>query len=397
MLHLKSLLAGLCLMLTFFSNTSNATTLKVLLRYNGNPICGWDVTLFTQSGGDWSHAVSDADGLVVFPDLNVIREGLDIKGVKKTKDGEKSWKFMDFIKYDKKVNFGDMNGTYDDTYVILNFETAIRDQYGNPSNVENSWGLTPAYNDCGNKTGSDSGSSKIENENSSDLLKDVKDMHALQNEMQADRKTELEQQNAALKQKIDRLNQRVEKTKTEQQALTPGTIEHSNKSYDLRDLEIERDIAELELDRNLDEQSRMGQGQLSKSDRQRYSDKTDALTAEQKQLAKNRKDGLMYGQKPLSKEEAEAKEKANKQEKEEEEPAFKIYTSEELANMSSFDLKRTKLSNNQSISKRKVRLKTKAAFLSQDEKTKTQIEIDNLTKQVDAIQAVLEKRNEKEE
>ena len=478
MINFKSICLSVCLSLTMFTVWGKDP--KITLLFKGKPLCYWTVTL--RLGNDvYGEAVTNDRGVVEFRGVSMPSKDFDLSGIKTTANGEKKWKVTGMFRF------------HDDSYTAtIKFEEVIAQLVsfmgGSESNYVSSWGLdgectepsnsNSASNENSNSNSNSSshsdsngGSKSIDNSSSNNksnsssnnstfkkdegksvsemneenMRKNQENMERMRIEREkrdAEHKAALPQKKAGLEEKIERLNQKIERTKNELTSLTPGTTEQNNKSYDLRELEIERELTELELDKTIDEIA--AGGYLKKSDRQRYSEKTEALEDEQKQLLKNKKNGKPYAQnaqvsvnenndsdkKSNDKEEEEEKidkedkkEKAEKKEKEEEIAAedkqkeknkekeikeekkkdepdeddapFKIYSSEELANLSSFDLKRTRLSNKNSINKREVKLKVKSSFYSQDKIAKLKGEIESLHKQVDAINAILAQRNEK--
>ncbi|HLP10902.1 MAG TPA: hypothetical protein VK177_03160 [Flavobacteriales bacterium] len=381
--------------------SQSRVTVKLKLTYRGNPLCYWDVTI-KHGDATIGKGKSDEKGEVTFSSVQLLSRGIDAYGYKKTSNGEKKWDVKGYI------------GLDDNNSADVDFEKLI-DQMGAPkSMMEAAWGLT--LNDCnqkgsasneGSSNNSSSNNSGINNGGTNSSVTDepkektmeekMADMKREREENQANSAEQRAQQKQALEQKVQRLNKKVEDARTEQAKYTPGTSQHSDASYELRDLEIDRDLAQMKLEK-MNDQDANNTGMLSKSERQRYNDKVDALEAEQKELRKNKKDGLAYGQKPGDKNEPSGDKKDDKKEDEDEdESSLKIYTEAEIANMSTFDLKKTRVSNNNSINKRKVKLKAKAAFLDQDKKAKIQSEIDALEKQIESIKVILASRNEKED
>lgn len=360
------------LLLGYNTFAQSRETVKLKLQYKGNPLCYWEVTL---KHGDVAigKSTSDENGEVTFSGVQLMSKSVDASGYKKISNGEKKWDAKGYIALD------------DNFSAVVEFDKIIEESGAPRAMMEAAWGLT--LNDCaGSGSGSTPNNNKEDTQKSGTDQGEEKKMLDSKLPGPADFKAQQEQQKQVLEQKLERLNKKVEEARTEQAKQTPGTKAHSDASYELRDLEIERDLTQIKLDKTND-QIASNSAILGKSERQRYNEKTDALEAEQKELRKNKKDGKMYGETGS----------ADKKEGEEDDSKLKFYTPDELNNMSSFDLKKTKLGNNQSISKRKVKLKTRDKFLSQDEKAKIQTEIDELNKQIDLIKAVLEKRNEKED
>lgn len=415
MSRIKFTLSGLLMAFLLLSSSVYGRDPKLTLLYKGKPLCYWNVTI---GKGDavYGTGVTDDHGVVIFKGAKMLTAAFDLKGDKSTANGNKNWSVRGMFAfnddtYTATIEFAEVAAQIASFMGIS--EASLLTGWGimgdscdeKPTSTSSNSGSTSGTNSSNSTpgTGSDNNSGNsttVKNDPPEKSLEEkMAEMKAQREQNQAESKEQRAQQKVALEQKVQRLNKKVEEAKAEQAKHTAGTKAHSDASYELRDLEIDRDLTQMKLDKMGDQDANTN-GMLSKSERQRYNDKTDALEAEQKELRKNKKDGKMYGQgAEVAAETGSGDKSGDKKGKEDEEDdsKLKFYTPEELTNMSSFDLKRTKLSNNQSINKRKVRLKTKAAFLSVDEKAKTQVEIDDLTKQVDAIKIVLEKRNEKEE
>lgn len=247
-----------------------------------------------------------------------------------------------------------------------------------------------------------------------DLAKNVNDMKESRDQMMAASKASKEQEKQTLTSKVDNLKQKVARRIAERDQHEKGTKDWSDLAYEVADLDFELKISETELEKVTDELA-YGQEGLSKSEKERYKAKLGKLESQQSENKKNQKNGLIFGQTsavvtneakevpakeipvkeekkaPSEKETTKSNEKESSAEAEEKE-AKKLYTAEEITLLSTFDLKKLKFDYNAIIGKRKLKLKTKSAFLSQEEKTAIQTEIDNLTKQVELAEAELAKR-----
>ncbi len=265
-------------------------------------------------------------------------------------------------------------------------------------------------NPAGGSGNNEKSAAKPENpaEDMKNLAQDVADMKASRDQMMADSKAAKEQEKQTLTSKVENLRQKVARRVAERDQLEKGTKDWSDLSYEVADLEYELKISETELERVTDELA-YGQEGLSKAEKERYKAKLSKLEAQQSENRKNQKNGLTFGQAsaenaddtkevPAAKEENNSaeKESAKSDEKETEDKddkdARKLYTAEEIAQLSTFDLKKLKMDCNTIIGKRKLKLKTKSSFLSPAEKTAIQTEIDELTKQIELAEAELTKR-----
>jgi hypothetical protein len=241
--------------------------------------------------------------------------------------------------------------------------------------------------------------------NAKDLAQTAADMKASRDQMIETNKAAKEQEKQTLTSKVENLKQKVSKRILERDQYEKGTKEWSDLAYEVADLELELKISETELERVTDEIA-YGQEGLSKSEKERYKIKLEKLESQQDENKKNQKNGLIFGQTPA--ENADAKQapakdgkngssekesaKSNKKEAEEKE-AYKVYSAEEIALLSTFDLKKLKLDYNSEINKGKLTLKTRKAYLSIPEKTAIETKIADLTKQIELIEAELAKRD----
>ena len=264
-----------------------------------------------------------------------------------------------------------------------------------------------------------------------DMAKDMADMKASRDQMAAQAKASQEEQKQTLTTKTENLRQKVAKRIVERDQYARGTQEWSDLAYEVADLEYERQISELELEKVTDELAYGSEG-LSKSEKERYKTKTDKLETLQGEARKAKKNGVMYDgplfggnttttvteTKPVvetkkeevvpkpevvvepkkeetvepKKETTEVKHSNNPRNNPEEEETTKFYTAEEMAQLSTNDLKRIKFDSNTTMGKRKLKLKTKSNALTPAEKTALQAEIDQLTKQIELAEAELTKR-----
>lgn len=276
---------------------------------------------------------------------------------------------------------------------------------------------SPALNNApakGGNGGSGSGAGGAGNTGSLDqsaadmknLAQNVADMKASRDQMMEASKASKEQEKQTLTSKTENLRQKVARRIAERDQLEKGTQDWSDMSYEVADLEYELKISETELERVTDELA-YGMEGLSKSEKERYKTKISKLEALQSENKKNKKSGLMFGQTataatetkaaPVKEEKeksvaVEKSAKSSEKEVEEKEEGNKLYTPEEIASLSNFDLKKLKLDYNTIIGKRKLKLKTKASFLSPAEKAAIETEIEQLTKQVELAEAELTKR-----
>lgn len=369
--------------LTAFAQQTMDVKLKI--TYKNAPLCNWEVTI---KHGDMTLAkgTTDQNGIVQYKYVRLLSRNIDAYGYKPIKGGDKKWDVKGYIRLDE-------NG-----YAAFDFQPLLEDSGMPVGMMEAAWGLT--LNDCGG-TGGSSGSAKKEEPISSQKpAEDSKNSDQATKETSAPALMTPEErmngQKTMLENRIDNLNAKIQKRTAQRDKEKEGSKEYSELSYDIRDLELERDLAQVKLER-VNAEIAKGYTSLNKSEKAAFDIREDALKEEQKTLKKQQKDNIPYGGTATEEKENAASGKKEKNEEEIEEDATKTYTPEELAAMSSFQLKKLKIDSNTTVTKRKLKLKTKSAFLTPEEKNTLQQEIDNLNRQVENIEAELAKRNEKEE
>lgn len=394
----------------FFSQETHTVTLT--LKYKNNPLCNYKVTIYN---GDVpiSTSTSNDKGVATFSNARLYSNSINASGVKTANGSEKKWDVKGYITLDNSWS------------ATLNFEELIKEMGAPESLMAAAWGLT--IMDCsGSSTSSSSSGSSSQssgNQNGGGMIKkeegttsnakteepeedepslaeSMAEMKAQREQQQADRKAMLEQEKAQLTSKVQNLESKIQKRKAERDSKESGSKEWSDLAYEVRDLELEKSIAETKLERTTDELAYGNQG-LSKSERESYKNRLDKFETEQKETRRKQKDGVIFGQAPATEEKSESKEE-KKEEKTEEnkssnEDEFKVYTAEEIANMSAFNLKKLKIDTNGGISRRNFTLKTKKALLKPEEKTKIEKEILDLENQVKLIEAEILKREGAEE
>jgi hypothetical protein len=235
--------------------------------------------------------------------------------------------------------------------------------------------------------------------------------------MQQDMKAGMDNMKLMQENKIANLNSKIEKKTVQRNGLDTKSKEYSKLSYEIKDLELEREISKIKLEKvNL--QISKGYKPLNKTEKVPLDDREDALSEEQKLLKKKEKEGYFYGtseliesSKPKAQEESQADEKtekpekkAEKSEKEEakveetnEKEARKFYTESELAEMSVFALKKYKMELNTSKMKLELNLKTKNSIFMPDEIEQFKADLANIESQILLIDSELQKRSETKE
>jgi hypothetical protein len=249
------------------------------------------------------------------------------------------------------------------------------------------------------------------------LAQDAIDMKATRDQIAADRKASQQLDKETLTSKVENLRVKVAKRTVERDQQTSGSTDWSDLSYEVADLELEKQMAEVELEKVTDEMA-YGQEGMDKTEKERYKVKLEKLSAKQSELRKNQKNGIPFGQtaedntkkvveEPVKeekkavtpKETVENKKSDKEKDKNDEDEDDKVtYLSvEQISQLSNFDLKKLKFDSNKKIMRRDMKLTTRSVFLSPEEKKVLQTEIDELKNQIVLAEAELLKRGETQE
>lgn len=414
---MKYVLFTACLVVGLVSFGQSSTKVSLKLTYKGAPLCFWDVTL-KHGDVEIGKGKTDDKGFVSFGYVRLISNSVDASGYKKIPNGDKKWDVKGYISLNS------------DGHADFDFLPLVNES-GMGGMLETAWGLT--LNDCAKgsdngsagSSGSNAGQSNTKQEEKSDFDKQFEAQKA---EQQADReqaqadwesgKTQaegLQNSKGMYENKIASTNNKIKILNDKLAKTTPGTKEYSELQYEIRETELDRDMAQVKLDRT----NRMiakGNMPLTKSEKEDLSMREDLIKEETERLKTAKKSGVMYGQSASgatssetkqtevkSSKEAETKNTESKKEastestNNEEEDALKIASNDELAQMSVVGLKKLKIESNTKLTNRKVMLKTKKALMKPEKITQTENEIKQLEELLLRIDAELEKRNATQE
>ena len=407
-------LFSLFLLTTLASFSQQTMNVKMTFTYKGAPLCFWDVTI---KNGDVPLAKGKTDdkGYVEFSSVKLISLSINASGIKTTPNGEKKW---------------DVNGYItlkDNGECKFDFEPLLQETGMPVSMMEAAWGLT--LNDC-MKSSSSSSSSNSSNASSSSsnstttaapVAKEETTEEKLARE-EAERKQEaadlaatqaqgMQNSKAMYENKIANLSAKIDKKKKERSTVTAGSKEESDLNYEIRLLEIDRDMNQVKLEKT-NAMIAKGNMPLNKAEKTGFNEREDALKAEEDQLKADQKAGKMFGgmavqeQKILppaekkneeikstekeaketekketeAKEQKEEKKESSKEEdtKEEEEEEFSIASADEMSAMSLVSLHKLNIRYNSMLTNRKVSLNAKGALLRPEKKTQLEKEVAEL-------------------
>lgn len=411
-------------LLAFTFSAQKTLDVKLILKYKSKPLCNWDVTI---KHGDVAIAKSKSNenGEVVFKNATILSLSIDAYGYKAFNGGDKKWDVKGYIQLN------------DQGFAEFDFEPLVRDAGMPVTMLESAWGLT--INDCGGIVGSSPKTEEKSSTSSTNSTTKTEESKPAEEEekytvkdMQQDMKQSMDNMKLMHENKISNLTSKIEKKTKQRDALDSKSKEYSTLSYEIHDLELEKEITKVKLEKvNL--QISKGYKPLNKSEKEPLDAREDAFTLEQKTFKKKEKDGLFYNTneklenpkptnpkttetkstetpksevKTTEKEQIKSEVKTEKTEtkpattetKTESKPAnsekeeIKIYTENELVAMSVVNLKKIKLEYNTLIAKWKVTLKTKSSFLKPAEIEKYKADIAKVEAQIKLIDAELAKR-----
>lgn len=345
------------------------------ITYKGAPLCYWDVTL---KHGDVGIATGKTDdkGNVVFSNVRLLSLSVDASGIKKTNNGEKKWDVKGYIQLSEqgKANF--------------DFEPLVKDAGMPASMLEAAWGLTLA--DCakGAPTAKQEAPKQETQTTSSSTSASEKPAESKEEpiDMAKTQAESLQATKQMLESKISNIGSKITKKTNERNKLQSGTKEHSDLSYEIRDLELDRDLSQVKLEKT-NAMIAKGNMPLNKAEREGFNTREDAIKAEQSKLKADQKAGKLFGGvEPVKTEQVESskadtpKENPSKETtKENPSKETSVATNPspqsdektdrvpqlletELAQMSVVGLKKLKLDQNSKLASRKVSLKTKATL-----------------------------------
>lgn len=376
---------------------SKKVTMK--LTYKGAPLCYWDVTL---KHGDVAlkQGKTDDKGFVDFGYVQLLSYSVDASGYKKTANGEKTWDVKGYISLNEQG------------HADFDFQPLV-EETGMGSMMEAAWGLT--LNDCGSGSGgsssigsttTNSGTTTTGSDESSTGTKSTLEQWEEESALkEAERQKQREQEQADWESgkttaegfqnqrnlyihQLEDIDRKIAKKTEERNAVKPDSRDYSELSYEIQDLEIEKKLTQLKLEKT-EKQIAKGNAPLDKTEREYYNQQEEKLKAERKALEEKQNSGVKIST------EQPAESDTNSEVSEEEEfEKFVVYTAEEIASMSTLNLQKLKLEYSTKCGKRKTVLKAKGAIMKDDKKAQLEKEITELEKMIELMEAELLKRKD---
>lgn len=195
--------------------------------------------------------------------------------------------------------------------------------------------------------------------------------------------------------KVNRLTNEISAEKELLSREKEGTSKSNKLKYDIKELEIDRSIQLLKLEK-VNKEISIGNKPLTKAERKLYKIKEEDLKTEKKDLKERRKAKEPFDDVTPKLENTRSTSEKTDNSQTVEGTNTQKYSGDELANMSLFDLKKLKLKTSTTIKKRKATLKVKGSLLNTDKKTAMEQEIESLTNLFSLIEQELVKRKEEE-
>ncbi len=395
--------------------------------YKGAPLCYWDVTI---KNGDVPLAKGKTDdkGYVEFSSVKLISLSINASGIKTTPNGEKKWDVNGYItlKENGECNF--------------DFEPMLKETGMPVSMMEVAWGLT--LNDCLKSSSSSSSASNSGSQNtaSQTVAKEETEEEKEARE-EAEEKKEaadlaatqaqgMQNSKAMYENKVSNLSSKIDKKKKELATVAAGSKEESELNYEIRLLEIDRDLNQVKLEKT-NAMIAKGNMPLSKAEKTGFNTREDALKAEEDQLKADQKAGKMFGGIPVqeqqtvtpiekkveepviknqeikstekevketekkeseAKEQKEDKKESSKEEEKEEEEEFSIMTADEMKAMSLVGLHKLNIRYNTMLTNRKVSLNAKSAVMKPEKKAQIEKEVAELQIAIEVLEKEIASR-----
>lgn len=356
---------------------------ELLITYSGKPLCYWDVTI-KQGDVSLASGTTNQEGKVLYSNVPLAYSTIDIYGHKNTSNGSKDWNVRGYVDVDQQGK------------AHLNLNDIVKEVGVSMATLESAWGLSSS--DCGGtsttststastpvtqseqNTEAESGESSEEDEAYITSKDDDQEEKEVPKVTLMTPQESLEGQRAVHENKIAKATSKIAKLERDLDKEEENSRESNDLKYEIRYQEIEREIAQAKLDKVNLSISKNYQP-LTRSEKAPYNDKIDALSDEYKTLKEKQKDNIVYG----------GTEKLKNM------TSVELYTQEDLDQKSTVALKKEKLDYNTLLGKRKLKLKTKSAFLSPEEKSNLEKEIELINQQIDIIQQEIDKRSEEKE
>lgn len=335
---------------------SEEVSLKI--TYKGQGIQGHTVHVMI-GGSTLGKGVTNASGEVSISVASLPSKHIDLKGEKTCNNGSKSWEVKGYVTLD------------DNNFHHLKMEEPMQEMVDASGGFMSMSMLAASYGLVCNESTSSSSQSSGDNTAS----QEGSGSSPIGGEINLPTKEEtLESKKQMLESRIENIDKKLERKTEKSEEEDIKSKDKNDLLYDIKELEIEKEIAQNDLDKvNLT----IEKGRLNKADKTRFKENDDLLKEELKQVKEDRKKG-----KELVSEE-EASNDYN-------------YTEEDLKNMSTLKLKKERMDLKTTLTKRKMKLKTKKTFMSPAEIEELEAKILKIEAAIEVLTKEIESRGEED-
>jgi len=348
--------------------------IKLKITYEGAPVVGYTITGSINGHDIGGKGVTDSNGDVTLNSDPLPIPNIDVKGVKQCGNATYEWEASGFVYVSPTTN--------DNFYHLKLDKVAERmhEMSGLPmAMIMETYGLK-----C--MSGSASSSSETTSSLSSDLDTDGDDDDDDEKEeegssstttttnvkVEIDPREAMENRRDMLINQMVRIEDKIRKNEEKAADEKTSPADQNDALYKIKELEIDRQTKKLQIEET-DKKLASPNLSLSSEDRIYYKTEMRKLKDEEKQLKEDKKNGVSLV------EGAEAEDLLE-------------LSQAEIQNMSTFELKKTKLSYNSKIKQKRLKLKTQSAVMKQDKITQIENEIAVMENTILLIDAELEAR-----
>lgn len=353
---------------TILSVSLIAETVKLKITYKSRGISGHtvyvmvgDVSLgsgITNSGGEVSIDVS------TLPSKNI-----DVKGEKKCNGAEKNWKVQGYVTLD------------DNNYALLELDKPIAEVVESSGGfmtedmIVSSYGLICGGSD--NSSGSNNSTSETP-EVKNKTIENISTDNSKPTSTMPSREEMLANQKVGYQNKINSLNKKIAKNKAQIEGGKLDTEKQKDTEYDIQEMEIEKKIAQNNLDRVNTE---IANGSLNKEERERFKTNDKTLKEELKSVKQEHKETPSPSSSTTSERTTDI--------------SNSNMSDTDIANMETKDLKTKRIDYKSKLGAQKLKLKTRKKYMTPEEIAETEANIKTLEANIAKLDAELSKRDGK--
>lgn len=345
-----------------------AETVKLKITYKNQGISGHTVYVMV---GDLSlgSGITNSGGEVSINVSTLPSKRIDVKGEKKCNGAEKNWKVQGYVVLD------------DNNYALLELDKPIAEAvegsggFMTEDMIVSSYGLV-----CGGSSNNSNSSHPLP-QHSEKTEEDVNDSStetsSQANSSTPTREEMLANQKVGYQNKINSLDKKIAKNQAQIDGGKLDAEKQKDTEYDIQEKQIEKKIAQNNLDRVNTE---ISNGSLNKEERDRFKETDKSLKEDLKSLKQKHKEALSTPAKTEVKD-------VN--------PEDSDLSDTDIANMETKDLKSKRIDYKSKLGAQKLKLKTRKKYMSPEEIAETEAKIKTLEANIAKLDAELSKRDGK--